>query len=304
MKTVLRASLSICALSGAAWAADMPNTPDGAPPPSLIAYDAYGSLAAGYNRWTVADGGRSQGLGLEGRASGFIPLFAGLGLQADGTFNRSEFRDENTLRRNTGAVTGHAFFRNGVGLIGVLVQASANDTTVVSSRDMMVGAEAQYYLGQATFYGQAVYQTYTINGAGARPDVSAHGWNMAGQFRYFLQPNWMVALKASYADLDFEKIGASLNHTAWKLGMKTEYKFANSPFSVFAEADQRHGRFRIAGVSAIRERETRLMIGAKWNFGAESLLQRDRAGASLDPLASLMTPAVIIIPAPRSPPPP
>jgi opacity protein-like surface antigen len=142
-----------------------------------------------------------------------------------------------------------------------------------------------------TLYAQAGYQNsnYSVFGRG----VTADGWNIAGQLRYFVQSNFMIALKAGYADLSFDNaFGNGADHSAWKIGAKTEYRFNASPFSVFAEVDYRDGRFKVAGVD-MKEQETRAMLGAKWNFGSQTLFQRDRNGASLDPMQSLLPPAIM-----------
>ena len=209
-------------------------------------------------------------------------------------FSRSEYSASgDRLRRNAGSLTGHVFHRNSAGLFGVLVQGTANDSNFISSRDYFVGAEGQYFLGNMTLYGQAAYQNTTYSGFGY--SVKADGWNIAGQLRYFVQPNLMIALKAGYADLKFDDMfGVSASNSAWKIGARTEYRFTASPISVFAEVDYRDGRFKVAGIE-MKEKETRAMIGAKWNFGSQTLFQRDRNGASLDPMQSLLPPAMVRI---------
>jgi len=288
MKRYLLASVALATLSSAAVAADLPiRKPAEAPGVvALSGFDAFGSLALGYNRWDV-EGLRSDGLNVEARGTFYAPLFANIGFQADGAFTRSEYSAfGESMRRHTGTLAGHVFHRNSAGLVGVLVQGNANDTNFVSSRDYFVAAEGQYFLGAATLYGQAGYQNTTYSGIGN--SLTADGWNIAAQLRYFVQPNLMVALKAGYADLKFDAIfGTGLTHTAWKIGAKTEYRFDASPISVFAEVDYRDGRVKSAGLE-VKEKETRAMVGAKWNFGSQTLFQRDRNGASLDPMQSLL----------------
>lgn len=288
MKRYLLASVALAALSSAAVAADLPTRKPAEAPgvAALSGFDAFGSLSLGYNRWEV-EGQGTDGLNVETRGTFYAPLFASIGFQADGAFTRSEYSASGmTFRRHTGALAGHVFHRNSAGLVGVLVQGNANDTSFISSRDYFVAAEGQYFLGAATLYGQAGYQNTTYNGVGN--SLTADGWNIAAQLRYFVQPNLMVALKAGYADLKFDAIfGNGLTHTAWKIGAKTEYRFDASPISVFAEVDYRDGRIKSAGLE-VKEKETRAMVGAKWNFGSQTLFQRDRNGASLDPMQSLL----------------
>jgi hypothetical protein len=64
----------------------------------------------------------------------------------------------------------------------------------------------------------------------------------------------------------------------------TDYRFDNTPYSVFASADYRDGKFDNNGG---KDHETRVMVGGKLNFGSKTLFERDRSGASLDPIRSL-----------------
>ncbi len=292
MKKRFLSSVALTSLSTLAVAADLPSRQPAVVPVAVqSSFDAFGSLALGYNSWDV-NGQKPDGMSFDARGTFFAPLFGSLGFQADGTFSRSDFSASGTsLRRNTGSLAAHIFHRNSTGLVGVLVQGNANDSNFGSSRDYFVAAEAQYFLGNATLYGQIGYQNtnYSVVGQG----VTADGWNIAAQIRYFVQSNLMIALKAGYADLSFDNaFGNGVNHSAWKIGAKTEYRFNASPVSVFAEVDYRDGRFKVAGVD-MKENETRAMLGAKWNFGSQTLFQRDRNGASLDRMQSLLPPAII-----------
>ncbi len=66
------------------------------------------------------------------------------------------------------------------------------------------------------------------------------------------------------------------------VGIGAEFKLANSPLSVF-------GKFERLNVSGSTSGSANLFFaGAKWNVGAQTLLQRGQAGASLDPIGGML----------------
>lgn len=135
-----------------------------------------------------------------------------------------------------------------------------------------------------TLYGQVAYQNLSAGSL----NENAGGFALAGQVRYFATPNLMLALKGGYSALNFDGSASGYDHNAWTFGAKAEYRLAASPISLFAEADYRRGLFR----SFRDETDQRFMVGAKWNFGSQTLFQRDRSGASLDPFRSLAPPTI------------
>ncbi|MDB5570517.1 MAG: hypothetical protein JWN93_1700 [Hyphomicrobiales bacterium] len=296
MKNGLLAS-ALCLVSAGAVAADLPaRAPAMAPAPVANSFDAFGSLSLGYNQWNEGEH-KPDGLNLNARATFAAPLMGNFGFQADGVFARSVYADsDEEVKNHSSALTGHVFMRDSsVGLVGVIAQAVSNNSSYSSSREYYLGAEAQYFLGPVTLYGQAAYQNYSFPFYPS--SIAADGWVVAGQARMFATPNWMFALKASYSALSSEQIdGFGIDHSAWLVGVKSEYRFDASPISAFAELDYRSGKFKVAGNADFVEKETRAMVGVKWNFGTQTLIQRDRSGASLDPIKSLMSPILYVQP--------
>lgn len=301
MKKILLSATALTALSVSALAADLPAR--GAPvmqPVGVSSFDAFGSLAAGYNWGAISAPGvtlNTDGLNLGARATFAAPISGNFGFQADGQYERSAYTLQNlNLTKNTGDLAGHVFWRDSsVGLLGVIAQASTTETSLgfVSDRRYFLGAEGQYFINNVTLYGQIAYENVNfgfpaLSGNG----VSGDGLIVAGQLRYFVSANLMLALKGSYETVSTSDLGNDLRHTGWLIGAKTEYRLNDSPISAFAEIDYRGGKFNVADV---KDHETRLMVGAKFNFGSKTLFERDRSGASLDPLRSLkaVVPAVI-----------
>ena len=105
------------------------------------------------------------------------------------------------------------------------------------------------------------------------------------QLRYFVTPNAMLALKGGYESLRTDVINSHhLKLNAWSVGLRGEYRFDQMPISAFADLDYRKGELN---VGSRKETETRAMLGLKYSFGSKTLIDRDRNGASLDPVRSL-----------------
>lgn len=278
----LFATIALALLPVGAFAADPPQrvTAPAAAFTNVPDFDAFGSVAIGYTGWEVREF-LEQSLNVEARATFASTLSGAFGFQADGMFEGSYYSSDE-ITNNTGSLAGHVFWRDSnKGLLGVIAQGNAKSGNFTSDRQYFLGVEAQYFIGNVTLYGQVAYQSLAINVYSVNAD--ANGFALAGQVRYFTTPNFMLALRGEYSDLSFDGVAAGMDHIAWSLGGKAEYRFAASPISVFAEADYRRGAFKVAADS-LWETDKRFMIGAKWNLGSQTLFQRDRSGASLDPV--------------------
>ncbi|MDB5596188.1 MAG: hypothetical protein JWM36_3149 [Hyphomicrobiales bacterium] len=292
MKKLL-STTALCMMSFGASAADLPSrvlAP--APYAAVVPFDAFGALSVGYNWATISQGGFStdaNGIDMSARATFAAPVFERFGFQADGEFNRNVYKISTglgDLKRNSADLAGHAFWRDSsVGLLGVIAQAVSNESSlgILSDRRYFLGAEGQYFIGNVTLYGQAAYENANF-GLPLASGVTADGVIVAAQARYFATPNWSVALKGSYESIKASFVGNNINHKGWLVGAQTDYRFDNTPYSVFATADYRDGKFSNNGG---KDHETRVMLGGKLNFGSKTLFERDRSGASLDPIRSL-----------------
>ena len=301
MKKSLLAAIALTSFSAHVFAADVPSRrPVEAPvAPAQVPFDAFLSVGAGYSWATGKIDGESvnaNGLSLESRASFFAPISGSIGFQADGLYERASNKipteglfgiDSVNIVRNTGTLAGHIFTRNSSGLIGVFAQGSSTTDNVIGltgqNRRYVFGVEGQYFLGNTTLYGQVGYQNMSIADVA---DVSANsnGFNLAGQVRHFVAPNFMVALKVDYEKLNGSDLFDQVNQSSWRVGIRPEYRLEASPLSVFADLSHRRSELSGANAPDYTETETRGMIGLKVNFGAKTLFERDRSGASLDPI--------------------
>lgn len=272
----------------------------------------YGQRNSGHGEYTfyrdgvLEDTGSSitakkGGLDIEGRITGVVPVSGNFAIQADGVWystcdNCGPFKTSETT------IAGHVFHRNAERLLGLMVQRNSvgRDAYHFSWQPATyyVGGEAQIYRGNLTVYGQAAYVT-----SGGFSNYSRNGVQAAVQLRYFPRENLMVALKGSFErtnrnhgqpDSNYYRVG----YRNWSLGSQAEYRLPSSRVSLTLDLDYTGLRTRTtageidSGVtnvwrSKVSNDRLTAMVGIKFNFGASSLKQRDRSGASLDPLKSL-----------------
>jgi hypothetical protein len=315
-KTLLLAGTAVL-FAGAANAADMPAYPVEAP--AVVAanpWDAYVSVGAGYSFFDVGDDLGLGGIGggddldfddfqAEVRASAAYQFGGSFGMQGDVVFNYQSFDFPEILPGldildsvKTTDVAGHAFWRNDSFLLGAFGQYGLTSADVIGPLGVDFdrfygGAEAQAYFGNFTLYAQAGYQNLDL-GIDIPGLDDVDGFFVNAEARYFATENWKLFVKGGYntatisADLggaDFE-----LDFDTFTVGGGTEYRFADSPLSVFANAEYSHsetdGLSDLSG-GAIDEGEfgtVKVLAGLKLNLGSQTLLERDRAGASLDPV--------------------
>jgi len=273
-------------------------------------FDAYFNVAAGYSRasfgqeflpFSISD----RGAALRGRATFEAMLAERFGAQIDGVLGHewnsmdlSGFTIDDPTTSAT--LAAHLFWRDpNVGLIGAIGQCTHNETEYdfsgskfsLSERNYFTGLEGQYFLGNVTLYAQAAYRSSTLS-LGSEP-LEGNGVALAGQVRYFVNPNWLVAAKGSYdfVRYDFpDSAGDHIDIERWTAGLRSEYRLAAMPVSVFGELT--YGEKTFKGQDAffdVSEKGTRAMVGIQYNLGTGTLQERDRAGGSLDPFESRLS---------------
>jgi len=287
-------------------------------------YDGFGSVAVGYNvldegKWwedygyfegsDYSDSGngedKADGLDLEVRASAAAPLSGNFAGQVDGVFTRTALKWDDcdgcpTWKLNETSIAAHAFWREpDKGLVGLVGQRTAHTSNSWSGiTTYYIGGEGQAHLDRFTIYGQVSYASVDHS------YVDTDGVNAALQLRYFPQDNLMVALKGGYERMttkpdddyyDCPDYCYKDKATTWLIGAKAEYRLPDSKFSLFADADYRDIKFRNSYIDSdyywreeqYKYSDFRAMVGVKINFGSSTLLERDRSGASLDPVRPL-----------------
>lgn len=224
------------------------------------------------------------------RFSGAYTSASGFGGQIDNVYSRQRIGSGATI--NTTDLAGHLYYRNSNYLLGVMAQrrtfdfslhtgdpsadlsADASMDLVVSDRTFL-GLEGQAYFGDLTVAVQGGKQTLGSPILKAQSGSNPDGSFANVQTRYFIKDNWRVDGSISYGNIDV--MSGSLKSKGLALG--TEYRFSDSPISVFAKYDYLDNS---AGSTDLKNH--RAMVGVKFNFGKETLKSRDRDGASLNPV--------------------
>ena len=274
------------ALVGVAQAADIvqPVAVAVAPPaPASVAAippaALYLSLYGGWGEYTQADGPTSGSFGLVGgdaRSSiWFSPAFSVQG-DAEAEWSSAGFSDccVSTDHRLQGVVGAHLSWRDSLHLLGVFggLASATNFDAEGEVLQGIVGAEAQMYVGNFTFYDQAGYTWNT-----GSTSFGQNLWFVRGVGRYFLTPNDKLQAEVGYAAGRFT--GDSDLSATWNWGASYEHRFPG-PLSGFVE----YAGFTNSNRSGdgYRATENQVMGGVRINFGTGTLLQNDRNGATLD----------------------
>ncbi len=251
-----------------------------------------GFVSAGYGRNSMkADGSSSvtENIG-DLRFSGAYTSPSGFGGQIDNVYTKQKLVSQ--LNVGITDFAGHIYFRNTDFLIGVIGQRRTFDFSVSTgdaSADLSADASLDLIISDRTFLGlegQAYFGDLTIAAQGGQQKLTSAvskastGSNPSGSFanvqaRYFLDENWRLDGTYSYGKVDFVDSAIKSNG----IGLATEYRFSDSPFSVFARYD-----YLDSSANSTSFKNNRAMLGVKFNFGKESLKQRDRSGASLNPV--------------------
>lgn len=153
-------------------------------------------------------------------------------------------------------VVGHVYGRNDDHLFGGFVGVAGSD----DSEAYTAGLEAAKYFANWTLAGALAYVTDDDT------DTDSYGVNVEG--RFFVNDNFRINGALGWANVD---AGAAGDQDVVNYGLSGEYQFASFPISVGAgwqRADADAGDLDV------------LSIGVRYNFGGQTLRDRDRNGPS------------------------
>jgi len=161
-------------------------------------------------------------------------------------------------------VDGHLFMRNESWQLGAGV--AYDDFNGGDFTEWAVAAEGLWFLDRATLGASATYSTSDEFGA------EADFWGLDAEARYFATDNFSVGVTAGWGNFD---IGIA-DDDMTTYGANAEWKFGDAPVSLFAGYS--HSEVNIF----LDPFETQAWaLGARWNFGGQSLIERDRNGPNL-----------------------
>lgn len=130
----------------------------------------------------------------------------------------------------------------------------------------VIGPEGQVYFGNVTLYGQAYYGRLRDDGE------SLDTWGGRGIVRYFFTENVRVDGELGFRTI--EGFGDSL--TTFTAAAQGNYRFTGTPLTAF-------GRYQFDSVSGEGDADLhKFVVGLKATFGADTLLEEDRHGATMD----------------------
>jgi len=179
------------------------------------------------------------------------------GMQFDGSIGNTDY--DGLGETETVSGTAHLFTRNESYAIGGFFGLSDVDDSTVWN----VGVEGQTYMANTTLAGSFSY--------GQFDDADLDSWSLNGEARYFVSDNFRLDAGLGWTRLT----DGDDNVDGWNFGIGGEYQFASAPISL--TAGYTHSTLDDVDVSADTFR-----VGLRYNFGAGTLKERDRSGASFN----------------------
>jgi hypothetical protein len=164
-------------------------------------------------------------------------------------------------------IDGFLFNRGEGGAYGGYVGYDALDGGP-SIDEWSIGGFGQLYAGNTTWTGQLGY-------ADTEGDVRVI--HLDGEARHFVNENFSIQGNLGYGDIEASGGGGD---DYWSGGIGAEMQFTGAPISI-------NGGWQRIDFDG--GESDQIGIGARWNFGGGSLMNRNRSGASL----SRVTPTVI-----------
>jgi hypothetical protein len=163
-------------------------------------------------------------------------------------------------------VNGHLFTNNSSYLLGAFIGFGESD----SSSTIQGGFEGQYYLSNLTLAAALAY--------GSDDDTNGHAWGVNGEARYFIGENFRVQGGVGWFNTEISDLDQEDDLLAFSVG--AEYQLSAAPVSLAVgyanlQADEADADTNVISASV------------RYNFGAGSLLDRDRSGGGLAGLAGV-----------------
>lgn len=236
-------------------------------------FDGYVAIHVADNKFDLGETEKFSTFG--GRASMSYVSTNKIGGQLDIYHSQGNSRlgDSMNVELKYQDAAGHLFYRTQEYLIGGILQKSSSGFESIDVSSNLYGLEGQYYLNRTTLGVKVGNQKLDSFGG-----QSASGRFFDVEIRHFVEDNWRIG--AGYANNNLS--GSDVRSTLWSLS--TEYRLKNSPISLFAKYFNNRTKVDFGSDSTTLKNNT-IMVGATLNFGgSNSLFERDRKGATLNPV--------------------
>ena len=207
-----------------------------------------GYVGAAYANYDIDGFGDFETYGVNGAV--FFEANGVVGIEFDAALLDSDDID------TTGALAAHVFKRNDRYLFGGFAAVASSD----EDTSWQVGVEAAKYVDRATFGGSIAYGE-------TDSDVEAYGVNFTGD--YFITDNARIGAHVGWANVDY----GFGDDDGFAYGVSGEYQLSAAPISfglsyTRVDIDDLGVEADVVGVTA------------RYNFGGQTLFDRDRNGAS------------------------
>ncbi|MDR7220277.1 hypothetical protein [Aminobacter aminovorans] len=219
--------------------------------------------------WIDTEGGNENGWVAGGAARLNYPIDARWNIQGD-VFADGVWFDEGDINSYGAAL--HGYWRDpssfALGAFAT-INGYGGDSGPEDIYSFTVGPEGQVYFDNLTLYAQAYYGQLRQSGFSEHLDI----WGVRGVARYFAQPNLRFDAELGYRSVDISD-GADTVSAA----LQGNYRFDGTPWTVFGRYQFDH----LSGVSSESVNIHKLVLGIRATFGADTLLDEDRNGATMD----------------------
>lgn len=137
--------------------------------------------------------------------------------------------DDSSYDYSSMNAAGHLNWREDGHLIGVMGSVGRTTDTEMGGTFATLALEGQVDVGPVQLYGQGgVVRSLSTDDV----DYDVTAPYVRGEARYFIDPNFMVSANAGYAQITYDGPDEPIDAFSW--GATAEYKFEDSPFSVYA----------------------------------------------------------------------
>ncbi len=232
--------------------------------PSLASAQVSGHVGAAYDNGKLHFGSSTDYHGWSGDGVAAFDLGGGLGAQVGVTYLDNSI---GSTSFNSTGVDAHLYHRDAAWQWGGALGYNSTKLDGLGTVHTWTGAgEARWFMPSSSLGASLAYQRESISHS------SSHSWRLAGDGRFFISDNFDL-----YAGLGYETLSGSGSAHGWSGDVGAEWQFDSIPISIYGGYSQG----RLDGSGSHTQADT-WMIGARWNFGGGTLLQRDHSGANLD----------------------
>ncbi|MGE0006293.1 MAG: hypothetical protein AB7S92_11940 [Parvibaculaceae bacterium] len=255
------------------------------PPDDSLLFSGLLGLSIGIQDASAAKGEPDVNGGTEltfaGHGHVSIPFGDSFSAQLDG---QGEFYDRSgdDDARNAYVAGAHLSWRDPqAGLFGVFGGAgSADDGEADSDGDdisFLAGVEGQLYLDQLTLYVQGGWADFQMDDD---DEGFTDAWFARGVARYFFTEDVLVQAEVAYGETA-QYVDGDSKGEVWNWGILAKTRLSDS-VPLYGTLEYRGGHYEETEDDAEAVEEHAFLIGVDFAFGAQTLWENDRRGATLD----------------------